>query len=300
MRISDKTLHNSFLTNLNLTKQRLYEAETQVLTNKRITKPSDDPVDTYNILSMRTKLSDIQQYQRNIGQSRKLLETTEYTVEQLREVYDELISFAIQGASDTYGTRDLNIIAGEVNQYLEHVFNLANTRSDDRYIFAGTSNESAPYQAVRDGNGNIVSVTSRGTDGDIMNVIGEKVSIKTNINGKSLFEDGENLFELAINVRDHILAEDIEALREDLGRLSQASEDIYTIQTTIGGRIKRIDSAEARADNDKIYFEEFMNSIEEIDPTEAIMNYQLELMTLQNSMQAGSRILQSSLIDFLR
>ncbi|MFC1486009.1 flagellar hook-associated protein FlgL [Candidatus Latescibacterota bacterium] len=300
MRVTDRILQNTFLANLAFSSERLYDAETRVLTNKRINKPSDDPVDVVTSLNIRTKLSEIEQYQRNITMSKKTLETTESAVDELTDVFQRLLSLTVQGASDSYSAADKQSIAGEVNQLLEQIVGIANNRSESLYTFGGTNNNRAPYEVVRDSSGDIIEVRSNGTAGDITGVIGERLTIKTNINGETLFEQGENLFLTVINIRDHLRSNDTDSLRDDINHINQASEQIYTVQASIGARLNRISAAESRTENDSISFTEFLSDTEDIDASQAIMDYQMELLTLQATLQAGARLLHPKLLDFLR
>ena len=128
MRITDKILQNNFIANLTFSTERLYDAQTKVLTNKRVNKPSDNPVDAMTSLNIRTKLSEINQYQRNINRSKTMVENTESVVTQLADIFQRLSTLTIQGASDSYGPNDKLSIAGEVNQLLEQIFVIANNR----------------------------------------------------------------------------------------------------------------------------------------------------------------------------
>jgi len=166
-------------------------------------------------------------------------------------------------------------------------------------MFAGTNNDNPPYLAVRDENEEIVDVKTIGSGGDINTIIGENIQIKMNVNGEDLFESGTNIFELLITIRDDLRADDNDALREDLISLSDAEEKVINQQAVIGSRLNRIQAAETRAGNDIINFSTHLSNTEDIDASEAIMEYQLELLTLQSSMQAGARLIQQRLTDFL-
>jgi len=300
MRITDKILQNNFLANLTFSNERLYEAETKVLTNKSVNKPSDNPVDAMTSLNIRTKLSELNQYQRNINRSKTMLENTESVVTQLAEIFQRLTTLTIQGASDSYGPNDKLSIAGEVNQLLEQIFDIANNRSESVYIFAGTLNDVAPYQAIYNTYGEIASVQTTGSSGDITGLIGERVKIKVNVNGEDLFESSQNLFEIATKIRDALRSNDSDALNEDLSELNESSENIYNTQSLLGSRLNRIYAAETRAENDILNFTEYLSDTEDIDASEAIINYQMEILTLQASLAAGARLLYPKLVDFLR
>jgi flagellar hook-associated protein 3 FlgL len=300
MRITDKILQNSFISNLSFASERLYESEMKVLTNKAINKPSDNPVDTITSLAIRTKISQIEQYQRNISNSQTLLKNTETVVNDVLDQFDRVNSLTVQGASDNYSLSDKISISSEVNQIIEQVFNLANNRSESTYTFAGTRNDTAPYQAVRNDTGEIVEVKTTGSAGDINGVIGENIKIKVNVNGEDLFEGGQNLFDTLIKVRDDLRANDTNGLRQDLTNLSSASEKIINIQSVIGARVNRIDSAESRAEDNILNFTEYLSKIEDVDASQAIIDYQTELVTLQSSLQAWARLLYPKLSDFLK
>ena len=300
MRVTDTILSKNFLSNLKFSAERLFEKETRVLTNKSINKPSDNPVDALNSLTIRTRLNEISQYQRNISRTKNTLLTTETYVTQLSEIFQRVNELTVQAASDSYGPTDKISIAGEVNQLLEQLLNAANTKSESTYIFAGTNNDIAPYTATRDEQGDIIEVKTVGSGGDIIHVIGDSITLKANINGEDLFEGGENLFNILIKVRDDCRLGATDNLRQDLFGLEEAGEKINNTLAVLGSRTNRIEAAETRAESDEINFSVFLSSVEDIDASEAIMDYQMELLTLQSALQVGARLLQPRLGDFLR
>ena len=106
MRITDTVLHKNFINSLANATERLYDSQIKVLTNKRINKPSDAPVDVMIDLAIRTKLREITQYQRNISRGKTLLQNSESVVSQLSEIFQRLNTLAVQGSSDSYGPTD--------------------------------------------------------------------------------------------------------------------------------------------------------------------------------------------------
>ena len=118
MRITDTIIHNSFISNLSYATERLYEKETRVLTNKRLNKPSDSPVDVMTSLSIRSKLGEIEQHRRNISRGQTLLQNTGGVVSQLNDLFQRIHSLTIQGASDSYGPNDKLSISFELNKLI--------------------------------------------------------------------------------------------------------------------------------------------------------------------------------------
>lgn len=299
MRITDSMLSTNFNVNLSQTTKRLYEAETQVLTEKRLNKPSDDPVDTITALTIRSKLSDIEQYQENISQAQTTLSNTETAVTDLIDIISQVNTIVVEGASDTYSDADKASLAYEVDQLLEEVLNLANNSVDSVYTFGGTNTGTAPYEAARDDSGEITAVTTTGSSGSITAQIGDNVSITVNVNGEDVFDGDVNVFDLLIKVRDDLRSGDNDALQDDLVQLSSASDQVAGVQALVGARVNRVDAAESRAESDYTSFSEYLSDTEDIDASEAIINYQTELLAMQVSLQVGAKILMTSLADFL-
>jgi flagellar hook-associated protein 3 FlgL len=299
MRITDRVLADTLTSNLASASERVYEKEKVVLSGKILQKPSDNPVDTTNSLLFRTRLSDIEQYQRNITQAQEYLNQTETVLSDLSGVIDNVNIAATAGASGSNSTGEQTSLTQQVNYYLEQMLTFANNSSNGVYLLAGTNNDQAPYQAIRNAAGEIVDVKTNGTGGDINNRIGENMSIKANINGQDVFEKDRNLFSTVIKIRDDLRADNAEGLRGDLMQLSASGENLISTQSLIGSRLNRLSAAEARAEKDAVNFKEYISNIEDADSSKAILDYQMELSALQSSQQAGARLLNQSLLDFL-
>jgi len=300
MRVTDSILKNTFLMNLNFSSERLFEKETKVLTGKAVNKPSDNPVDALNALVLRSRVDEIKQYQRNISSGKSTLQNSETLVYQVSELFQRVSELAVQGASDSYGPNDKLSISYEINQLLEQLMVVGNSKTQSTYIFAGTQNNIKPYIAIRDDSGDITQVTTTGSSGDIMKVIGEGITLKSNVNGEELFEGGEDLFQLLIDMRDHLEASQTSELTNDIQRIDQAQEKILNILAVIGSRVNRVEAAESRAESDVINYTQFLSNAEDIDAAEAITEYQMELLSLQSALQAGARLLRPRLGDFLK
>ena len=299
MRITDSILKNNLLYNLGTSTERLYESETEVLTGKTLNKPSDGPVDVLNSLSIRETISELEQYQRNISKAQTVLQNTETIVSQVEELFERLNVLAVQGASDSYSASDKASISYEVNQLLEQLYSFSNGQSGGLYIFSGTSTDTAPYLAIRNDSGEITEIKTSGSSGDINLMIGEDITIKVNINGEDLFEEGSNLFNVMINIRDSLQANDTDGVREQITYLQEGLEKIINQEAIIGSRVNRVNSAESRTEDDIINFTDFLSDVEDADATQSVINYQTDLLTLQYTLEVASMLSQPKLVDFL-
>ena len=84
-------------------------------------------------------------------------------------------------------------------------------------------------------------------------------------------------------------------------KLVQDSQNhLLTRVAEIGGRQRRLDLLEARYDTDLINYEQMRSDAEDADMAEVIMNLKMAEVVYQAALSAGARIIQPSLMDFLR
>jgi len=62
MRITTKVMQNNSLSNINTNKKLQDQLNTQMATEKKINRPSDDPVVAIRALRLRTNVSQVTQY----------------------------------------------------------------------------------------------------------------------------------------------------------------------------------------------------------------------------------------------
>jgi len=68
----------------------------------------------------------------------------------------------------------------------------------------------------------------------------------------------------------------------------------------IGGRTRRLELLEARYEQDAINYEQMMSDAEDVDMAEVIMRLTMAESVMQAALSAGARIIQTTLMDFLR
>jgi len=134
----------------------------QTATGSRINRPSDDPSSTYQVLGLNSQQTSLENYINNLSEVIQTLETTSTITENLISEYAEMKIRLTQISSDIYGEQGQQRAAEEINDILEQVVLLANTKHSGQYLFGGSNTKSAPYVVERS-NGKIISVTYQGS-----------------------------------------------------------------------------------------------------------------------------------------
>jgi len=158
MRISDSVATDTLIGNLRRSFARIDRFQQDLSTGVTIHNASDNPAGASRALLLRSDIRNNEQYQRNIGVALGQMDFVDSTLDNMINTIIDVQSIAVAGASDTVNPGDRAIMAKEVNEILELVTSMSQTKFRGRFIFAGTETLEKPYQDVRDASGTITRV----------------------------------------------------------------------------------------------------------------------------------------------
>ena len=138
MRMTNKIMQNNSLYNINNNKILQDKLSTMMSTQKKITRPSDDPVIAIRALRLRTNVTELTQfYEKNAPDAESWLEVTEGALNTTTEVLKSLITQANKGANKDLTPDDLKIILGQMKSLRDEFYSTGNVDYAGRYIFTG-------------------------------------------------------------------------------------------------------------------------------------------------------------------
>ena len=136
---------------------KLSKLQQQISTGIKLTKPSDDPAASSRVLDLQEMVSLQMQYQVNISAADTRLKLQEDTLSSLGNINHRLKELAIQGNNGAMDGTSLRAISVEVNEILEEMISLGNTRDENGdFLFAGYQNSTQPFTAALTGSINHV------------------------------------------------------------------------------------------------------------------------------------------------
>lgn len=144
MRITNEMRTNSTLRNVNRSKVNLSDIENQMSTEKKITRPSDDPIVAIRALSLRASLSEINMFlKNNIPEAKAWLHVTEGAMDNMDAMMTDIYDYCVQGSSDQFNTSSRSAIIETLQKYRDTLYGNANTDYAGRYCFSGFRTDSA-------------------------------------------------------------------------------------------------------------------------------------------------------------
>lgn len=293
MRITQSMLANNFLRNLSKSYERLGDYQDQLSTGKRITRPSQDPVVAMKGMNYRTELTEIQQYQRNLSEVRNWMDNSDAALDKATKALHRIRELAVQASNDSYEAGQRENISKEVEQLKEHLIDIANTKVNNKFIFNGTDTNSARF----DPNGDLIAPP--GNNEDVNIEVSDGVQIKANITpdnvfSEALFDDLDNL------INDLQAGASGDTISQHLTILDDHINNVVNERADLGARMNRVDLIDDRLSAREVVASRILSDNEDADIEEVIMNLKTQESIHRAALSTGARIIQPTLIDFLR
>ncbi len=138
MRMTNKIMQNNSLYNINNNKILQDNLSTQMSTQKKITRPSDDPVIAIRALRLRTNVSELTQYyDKNAPDAESWLDVTGKALSTVTDVLTEMSRQANAAANKNKGPEDLQIYLEQLKSLRDEFYATGNVDYAGRYVFTG-------------------------------------------------------------------------------------------------------------------------------------------------------------------
>ena len=301
MRVTNSMLINNFLRNLNHNLSRLERTQNRFSTGKQISCPSDDPVGLVLGMGLRSNLAGIEQYRKNADAAAAWLENTDSALESATGILHRAKELAVYGAGGTMDAESIKALSKEVAELLEEMRQVANTNFAGRYIFAGNKTLTEPFPPP----------SAEGEYQYAGTIIEQKIEIGVNIvipysvtgdRAFGNFGDFEDtgMLDILAQLKELLAGEGEGSFDDSMAHIDVALEHILSIRAEVGARTNRLELVQERLGDSYLNYTRLLSEIEDADLAETIIELKNQENIYLASLSAGARIIQPSLLDFLR
>jgi flagellar hook-associated protein 3 FlgL len=301
-RVTNQMISRSVLADLNEVSARLSKTQQRMSSGKEITRASDDPYGTSRALSLRSDVAATQQYQRNVSEARAWQDVSDAALAKITEAVHRARELTIQGASDSAGPTARKAAAAEIDQLIAAVKQEANASYGGRYVFSGTTTDTAPYSVAG-------ADAYLGNAAAVAREIGPGVSVQVNVIASTLLGNGQGandglLIDTLRDISQHLKSgtiADANTLRTtDLKALDTNLDAISQTRATVGATTNRLESADSRLQQVEESSIKLLSDVEDADMAKTYVDFSMQQSVYQSALRAGANIVQQSLMDFLR
>ena len=295
LRVTPRTAQRIAISGMEANLGRMIKLQEQMATGKQINRPSDSPITTVSAMQYRSDIRRNEQFSRNANDGLNWLGIADETVTNLMTTVGRVRELVIRGKNGSMGQSERANIAAEVQTLKDTLVGMANVRYLDRPIFAGDAQVENAY----------------GTDGQFLGSaddsierrVGPNLKVRVNVTGPEIFGTGNgvdgNLFEVVAKIAHDLVTRpgDLDA---DLDLIDARVADIQNQLGSIGARYHQVESMRERAEATNVTLTNGLSEIENIDLPKTIVDLQLQEVAYQSALAATARVIQPSLVDFLR
>ena len=303
MRVTGSMQNLQLLNNLRQTNKEILKWQDKLATGQRIQRPGDDPVGINYQMRYDTELRRSEEYLENARTGLGMLKTMDTLMQQATDVLKRAKVLVQQAANGTVPPEARQQIAAEVRQLYEQMVAIANSNYSGRYLFNGQKTDQPPYS--------LATAATDTTDKGVYYLnVSPSVTVPVSITGELIFgpaqdpanpqAEPENVFVLLKNIEMHLMNNDQTELLNDMNRIDVASDRIAIAWAEIGARTNRFELVEKRILDQHQSLKELRSSVADVDMADAITTLKLHENVLQAALATGARIMQVSLVDFLR
>ncbi|HEO70393.1 MAG TPA: flagellar hook-associated protein 3 [Candidatus Hydrogenedentes bacterium] len=300
VRVTQGMIVQRTLSNINHHLHAIFRLQDQLATGLRVNSPSEDPIAVRRAIDARASIQRNEQYLANMESVGSQLTETTTTLQSVINTLQRAMELAIQGANGTNSQTQMGQIAGEVDQLIEGMLDLANHKTNDRYIFSGTRTKTKPFAVARDVDGFVTAVTYEGNDETIEVAVSDGIRVAANEPGSAPFMSGRDLFQVLIEIRDSLRSGDQASVQNVLlDDLDVGMEQVLLSMARIGAVQNRIERGITDIEEFTISIEQLLSDTIDADFAETILNLNAQSNAFQAALNAGARVIQPSLLDFV-
>jgi flagellar hook-associated protein 3 FlgL len=291
-RVTDSSMRHRMLGDLNRSMARGQKLQEQISSGKQLSRPSDSPTGTVTSLQLRGELRSTQQFARNADDGLGWLGTIQ---DKLGDASGRIIrvrDLTVQGLSSANNASARDAIAVEIDNIRQSMIGEANTKYLGRPVFGGTT----PGEVAFDDTGKYV-----GNDGQTTRTVGPNAKVRIDTTGAEAFGTGDTqLFKVLDDISKALRTNNNQDLNDALGNLDTAHDLLKSTLSDVGARYNRITQMKQSADDHLLSVTSQLSDIEDVDLPKAIMELQIQQTSYQAALAASAKVIQPSLIDFLR
>jgi len=315
VRVTNRMLTDSVLNTMNTNLQSLEKYQKQLSSGKKITRPSDDTVSTARLLTAKSELKIQEQYRQNMEDAAGWLDATDGALEMAGNVLQRVRELAVYGSNGTLSEQSMVALADEVNELVEEMVGIGNTSYAGRYIFAGGKTTTPPFQITGKDNYRVTEVQFVNSSfnenlldvtyslqfevetGVTMDISSGRLTFHTDTNGSP---DINAVFNMMIGLRQSLEAGDKDEVSAFIGEADRFIDNVLSERAIVGAKSKRMTSSQERSSAYELDLNKLVGKLGDVDFEEAAINFSVQQTVYQAALATGAKVIQPSLIDFLK
>lgn len=274
---------------------RLARCQRELASGRRLLEPADDPAAVMRALSLRSELGRVNRYVANADEARNWIEITDMALAQAGDVVQRVRELTVS----TVGTVPLSTLQAarsEVSRLLEQLVQVGNTCYGDRYIFSGQRTLTPAFVP----SGEDAARWYQGDDGPIWREVGPGIVVQVNRPGSGAMKQAMVAVQQYLEALEKAIESGQPVPGEVLSDLDGALDALLEERAHVGADGQRLDMIRSRLQDTVYQLTNLLSETEDADLAEVMVRLAASEAAYRAALEAGARIVQPSLLEFLR
>jgi len=307
MKVSTNLFFDRALNQMVASQSSLAQSQAQLSTGKKVVQVSDAPDEATAIQRLKSVIARQDSFEQAVKTAQNRLNAEETALEATANIMVRMKELTIQALNDTYGPKDREIIAVEMQGLQEDLLSYANTRDvNGAYLFSGSRVFTPPFAANAQGD-----IVYQGDETVNLVEVGDQRSLRLNRTGTEVFgrvtrdmpngsTEGRSFFQSVQDLVDAVRTSDRGAMNRGLAEFDTLNQQVAISQAKVGSAMNVVSNQTAVLEETRLQLKTVLSEIEDLDYTEAVTEMQKRMMALEASQASFAQISRLNLFDYIR
>ena len=275
-------------------------------------------------MNMNNEIKYTEKYNSNIDETVGWMNTTDGALESTGNLLNEIKETILKVGNGTYSQNEMKSLNEDMNEKIKQLADTLNSTYGGKYLFGGSSVDDAPITVIenpdgtvklefsKDKNGQTIPNTddlkadiSSGINIDYNISVGEILNIKDgNGNTVNLLDEINNLSTLMNDIAngdEQTAAKAKETLLNDTkGKIDTLFDHVVNERTSLGVRVSTAEKIKELNDEDILNIQDVLSKTQDTDVVEKFIELKSAEMIYQASIQVGAKLIQPTILDYIR
>ncbi len=281
------------IANIAAASNRLAALQNEMSSGNAITRPSDNPDGTVQVMQLQGQLARNTQYGTNSNDANAWLSTADSAYSQSVTVLQQARTLVVQALNT--GTGDASsaaAIADQISGLRNTLLSVANTTYNGRPVFGGTTASGTAYDASGNYVGDTGSVTRQVSSTSTVSVS----AVGTNVFGSA----GSDAFTLLQNIATTLRTNPTSLSSSTLAQLDSAMSTVSTAQSQAASSYTQVEAAQTAQTTNGTALQTQISGLKNADLASVAIALSSANVSYQAALQTTASIRQMSLLNFLQ
>jgi len=293
MRITELNVIKNLIDNINRTREQVNVTQLKIATGKNINTVSDDPYIANSVMNLKNMILENEQFQKNIDEAIDILTATGEAVDNFVNTLIDVKSLLVE-VSNPSREPDYRAYANRLGELFKQMIDLVNTKFKEKYIFNGTKTDVKPFEY----NERSGVLTSELSDGVIKFEVNDGVYEKVNFTVNELF-GGREIFDVVLQMKNS-LERGVKPDDSLLRRFNELFDFIVAQASNVGALMNRFSLLQKQIAKQNVVLKELLSVKQDTDVAQQAIELQKGQLILESAYMIAGKIVQKTIVDYLR